>query len=359
MQHGSLRLGSLFGIRVNLHWSVAVIAVLLGANLWRALTPVAATVGVVAFLVSILVHEFAHALTARRYGVGTESIQLWALGGIARLKAESPTARAEGWIAAAGPLASLALAVLFLGAWWGTGSPGGSGVVLGWLGIINGLIAVFNLLPGAPLDGGRIVKAVRWGRHGNRHRAGREAARAGLVLAWLIMTVGFALLVRGEGGLWLLVTGLFILANAQVEIGASRIAEQLDHVSVGDLTWYGVAQAGPEMDADSMLWQRSRLGHAGGVAVTDAAGRLSGLVIEDSMWDVPADQRPWVLLTQLMVPFDDLAQASPDEPLSSVLPRLNPRTPAISVWRDGRLVGLVSPDRVREQLRRATHAATA
>lgn len=358
MHHGSLRLGSLFGIRVLIHWSVAVIAMLLGANLWRSFSPAAATLGVVAFLVSILAHEFAHALTARRYGVDTESIQLWALGGIARLRGEAPTARAEGWIAAAGPLASVALAALFLGAWWATGPQDGEWVVLGWLGIINALLAVFNLLPGAPLDGGRIVKAIRWGRHGNRHRAGREAARAGLVLAWLIMTVGLALLVRGEGGLWLLLTGLFVLANAQVEIGASRIAEQLDDVTVGDVTWFGVAHAGPDMDADSMLWQRARLGRAGGVAVTDDTGQLSGLVIEDSLWDIPADQRPWVMLTQLMVPFDDLAKASPDEPLSSVLPRLNPRTPAISVWSDGRLVGLVSPDRVREQLRLASGAPT-
>ncbi len=359
MHHGSLRLGSLFGIRVNIHWSVAVIAVVLGANLWRALGAVAASIAVVAFLASILVHEFAHALTARRYGVDTESIQLWALGGIARLKGESPTARAEGWIAAAGPIASLGLAIVFLGIWWVTGAPQGEWVVIGWLGVINGLLAVFNLLPGAPLDGGRIVKAVRWGRHGNRHRATREAGRAGLVLAWIIMTVGFALLVNGESGLWLLVTGLFILATAQVEISTSRVAEQLEHVTVGDLTWYGVAQAGPDMDADSMLWQRSRLGRAGGVAVTDQHGRLTGLVIEDALWNIPADQRPWVMLTQLMVPFDDLAQASPDEPLSRVLPRLNSRTPAISVWSDGRLVGLVSPERVREQLQRATQAAAA
>ena len=353
MNSGSLRLGSLFGIRVNIHWSVAVIALLLGSSLGRSIGWVPAVIGVVGFLASILAHEFAHALTARRYDVDTESIQLWALGGIARLKSEAPTARAEGWIAAAGPLASLALGIGFTAAWWFSGGVDVDGPfwsVLVWLGLINGLLAVFNMLPGAPLDGGRLVKAVRWGRHGNRFRATREAGRAGVFLAWIMIAGGVALLVNGQGGLWLAITGLFILVNAKVEMSASHIAERLDGITVGDLTWYGVAHAGPDMDADSMLWQRRRLGSAGGVAVTDESGSLQGIVLEDQLWAVPADQRPWVMLTQLMVPFDTVAKAGPEEPLSSVLPRLDPRRPAVTVWTDGRLVGLISPERMRERL---------
>jgi hypothetical protein len=247
----------------------------------------------------------------------------------------------------------LALGIGFTAAWWLTGGVDVDGPfwsVLVWLGLINGLLAVFNMLPGAPLDGGRLVKAVRWGRHGNRFRATREAGRAGVVLAWIMIAGGVALLVNGQGGLWLAITGLFILVNAKVEMSASHLAERLDGITVGDLTWYGVAHAGPDMDADSMLWQRRRLGSAGGVAVTDASGSLQGLVLEDQLWDIPADQRPWVMLTQLMVPFDTVARARPDEPLSSVLPRLDPRRPAVTVWSDGRLVGLISPQRMRERL---------
>jgi Zn-dependent protease len=353
LNSGSLGLGTWLGIRVNVHWSVAVIGMVLGSSLAGPMGWIPATVGVVVFLGSILAHEFAHALTARRYGVETESIQLWALGGIARLRSEAPTARAEGWIAAAGPLASAALAIVFGGTWWIAGGPSLDGVywaLLLWLAAINGLLAVFNLLPGAPLDGGRIVKAVRWALHGNRYRAAREAGRAGVVLAWIFVAVGFLLLVRDSGGLWLMVTGLFVLVNAQVEIAASEVAERLDGLTVGDLTWFGVARAGPDMDADSMLWQRSRLGNVGGVAVTDDAGHLQGLVLEDQLWDVPSDQRPWVMLTQLMVPFDGIARAEPHEALTSVLPRLNPRRPAVAVWRDGELVGLISPKRLRDRL---------
>ncbi len=353
MNTGSLKLGRLFGIAVNMHWSVALIGLLLGASLGNAIGWLAGTIGVVAFLASILVHEFAHALTARRFGVGTQSIQLWALGGIARLDRESPTAKAEGWIAVAGPAASVVLGVAGIGTWWvlGAGASDSQFVgLIGWLGLINVFLALFNLLPGAPLDGGRILKAVRWGIHGDRHKAAQEAGRAGIVLGWLMAGIGFGLILRAQSGVWLMVTGLFIMMNAQVEIAAARIAGRLAGVKVRDLTWFGVAEAGVDMDADSMLWQRGRLGMAGGVAVTDAAGNPQGLVLEDQLWAVPADQRPWVMLTQLMVPLDGMAQAAPEEELSAVLSRLNPRQPVLTVWQNGHLVGMVPPKRLRDQL---------
>jgi Zn-dependent protease len=354
MKNGSLSLGRIGGISVKFHWSAALIPVLVGVSLSRPLGIGAAIVGVAGFLASILVHEFGHALMARRFGVPTESISLMALGGIARLGKESPSPKAEGWIAAAGPLSSIAIAVVGLGAWFvlggnQAGSPYVS--VLAWLGVINAALALFNLLPGAPLDGGRIVKAVRWQMHGNRYRATREAGRAGSLIGWGVSGLGFFLMLNGESGLWLIVTGLYIAMFAKVEQMAADVAERLDGVKVGDLTWYGIASAGTDMDADSMLWDRRRLGQAGGVTVTDEAGTPQGLVLEDTLWAVPAEQRPWVMLTQLMVPFERVAQATPDEDLSAVLPRLNPAAPTVTVWREGKLVGMVPPSRLRDRIR--------
>jgi Zn-dependent protease len=355
MNTGSVQLGRFFGIKVNIHWSVALIAMLLGASLARSIGWLAGIVGVVAFLGSILVHEFAHALTARRFGVDTESIQLWALGGVARLSREAPSAKAEGWIAAAGPIASLGVAAAGIGAWWALGASTSNQMLamLGWLGLINALLAAFNLLPGSPLDGGRIVKAIRWAIHGDKYRAAQEAGRAGLVIGWLIAALGFLLIVRDQSGVWLMVTGAFVAINARVEITAASIAARLAGVTVGDLTWFGVAEAGTDMDADSMLWQRQRLGSAGGVAVTDDHGDPQGLVLEDELWAIPADERPWVMLTQMMVPFDRVARAAPDEELTTVLPRLNPARPVVTVWEDGHLVGMVPPRRLQERLRAA------
>ena len=346
-------LGRFAGIGVHAHWSAALIAILIGANLSNVVGIDAAIAGTVGFLVSILLHEFGHALTARRFGVATESIQLWALGGVARLSREPSTPKAEGWIAAAGPLTSVALAVVSLGAWWSLGGTDNSSDFVGmlaWLGFINATLAIFNLLPGAPLDGGRILKAIRWAIHGNRYQAAREAGRAGSVIGWTLAGLGVLLLLRAQPGVWLMVTGLFIAMNARVEMAVAAVAERLDGVKVRDLTWFGVAAAGTDMDADSMLWDRRRLGMAGGVAVTDRFGRPQGIVLEDEMWAVPADQRPWVMLTQLMVPLDRVAKATPDEDLSDVLPRLNPASPTVTVWQNGKLVGMVPPKRLRERL---------
>jgi Zn-dependent protease len=352
MNTGTMYLGRYFGIVVRIHWSVGLIAVLLGASLAQAIGWLAGLTGVIAFLGSILVHEFAHALTARRFDVGTESIQLWALGGVARLSREAPTAKAEGWIAAAGPLASIGVAVLSLSAWWLLGASTSSQLVamIGWLGLINAFLALFNLLPGAPLDGGRILKSIRWAIHGDRYRAAQEAGRAGMVIGWMIAGLGFALILRSQSGVWLMITGAFIAINARVEIAAAGIASRLAGIKVRDLTWFGIAQAGDDMDADSMLWQRQRLGSAGGVAVTDGHGDPQGLVLEDELWAIPADERPWVMLTQMMVPLERVTQAAPDDDLASVLPRLNPARPVVTVWEDGRLVGMVPPRRLREQL---------
>ena len=99
-----------------------------------------------------------------------------------------------------------------------------------------------------------------------------------------------------------------------------------------------------------MIWQRSRLGGAGAVAVRGDDGQLDGLVLEDQLWAVPAEQRPWTMLTSLMAPFNRLAQADPDDELASVLPKLNPLRPIVTVWRDGRLLGVVPPKALRAKL---------
>ena len=351
--NGSIPLGRFAGIAVSAHWSAGLIAIVIGSTLHGLFGLHAAVIGTIAFLISILLHEFGHALTARRFGVDTESIQLWALGGVARLSREPSSPKAEGWIAAAGPLTSVAIAVASLSAWWALGADASNSefvALLAWLGFTNAALAIFNLLPGAPLDGGRIVKAVRWAMHGNRYRAMREAGRAGSVLGWTLAALGLGLMLRGESGFVLMAVGVFVAMNARVEMAVARVAERLDGVKVRDLTWFGVAAAGTDMDADSMLWDRRRLGMAGGVAVTDSFGRPQGIVLEDEMWAIPANQRPWVMLTQLMTPVDRIARAAPDENLTDVLPRLNPANPVVTVWQNGKLVGMVPPKKLRERL---------
>ncbi len=331
---------------------MALVAILFGVNLSASLGLAWGFVAVGSFFASILAHELGHAFVARRYGVETESIDLWALGGVARLDRESPTPRADGLIAAAGPLVSLLL---------GAGALGLALVVrsnvLAWIGIVNLALAVFNMLPGAPLDGGRVLRAVRWARTGNKYRAMREAGNAGRVLGWSMAIIGLGLMLNGQPGIFIALTGVFIAMNAKAEIAASYVGEHLDGVKVRDLTWFGVAHAGSDMDADSMIWQRSRLGEAGAVAVdANDNGELDGLVLEDQLWAIPAENRALVMLNTLMVPFSQTAQAQPDDDLASVLPRLNPLRPVVTVWTDGKLLGMIPPKALRQRLTDAQQA---
>jgi Zn-dependent protease len=341
------------GIPIFLHWTAWLVAALVAVNVGAVGGIVVGAIAAVLFMVSILLHELSHALTAHRFDVPTERITLWGLGGAAQLGAESPTPRAEGWIAVAGPLASVALAGIGIGSAYGLAALGVHGVVPGvlfWLGLTNALLAAFNLLPGAPLDGGRLVAAWRWSRHGDRFRARDEAGRAGQVVGWAIAIVGFYLLMRGIGSFLLPMTGVFIAAIAKVERQASVAARRLDGLRVSDLAWYGIAQAPADTDAETMWWQRSRLGGAGAVAVTDDSGGVTGVVVEDRLGAVPEGMRPFTRLTQLMVPVAAVAKAAPDEPLSTAVARLHPLAPVITVWRDGRLVAVVPPNRLREKL---------
>jgi Zn-dependent protease len=361
MSRGSLSLGKLAGIPFLLHWSVVLVAALFGSALAAEYGWGGALVAVVAFLASIVAHELAHALVARRFGISTRSIQLWALGGVARLDREATTPRAEGWIAAAGPLTSLGVGAISLAAAFGLSASGVDGSVpsiLGWLGIINIALAIFNLLPGAPLDGGRILKAARWRRHGDRFRAAREAGNAGKAVGFSLAGVGLVMLFQGRPGLMLVATGMFIALNAKAEMMATDVAERLQGVRVGDLTWFGVAHATGETDAETILWQRSRLGEAGVVAVDREGGdpsrpELVGIVSEEQLLAVTPDERPWVTLSSLMLPLQHVTRAHPDEELSAVLSRLDPRAPLVTVWGEGKLLGVVPRKRLLARLKAA------
>lgn len=359
---GSIRFGRIAGIPVLVHWSLVVVGVLLSLNLAHAVAPrdglsvaavTAAIAAAVAFFGSVLVHELAHALTARRYRVDTESITLWGLGGLAQLSDEPPTARSQGWIALAGPVASALVGGVALGgAFWldSLDVTREAVTVVGWLGAINLLLAVFNLLPGSPLDGGRIVTAWRWGRHGDRYLAMEESANAGRFIGWVLAGVGVYLMVSGAGGIFVVLTGVFIALNASAERQGAQARRRLAGLLVADLTFYGVAHATRDTDAETMLWQRRRLGLPGVVAVDDPSGATLGLVAEEQLWRVPEQRRADTALGQLAVPLQQIAKARPDEELTSALARLRPALPLLTVWSGDRLVGVVTEESVLRHL---------
>ena len=218
------RIGTIAGIEVRFHWSLVFVAGLLTLSLSSFLTstsslalstPAALVLGVtgaVVFLASVLAHELGHAVIALREGVGVRRITLWLLGGLAELDEEAPSARSELRIAAAGPAVSIGLALLLGGAAWLVGlSAAPFAAVLAWLALVNGMLAIFNLLPAAPLDGGRILRAAMWWRTGDRWGSMITASRAGRVLAVLLFAAGFYQLTSGWGnGLWTMLLAWFV-----------------------------------------------------------------------------------------------------------------------------------------------------
>lgn len=242
----ALPLGRWFGIPVRAHWTVIITVLLFATLLATSDLPAAhahrsttvywlVAVGTsAALIVTLLVHEIAHAVVARHFGIRVKTITLWMLGGFTELDGEAPTPRSEALIALAGPGASLAIGgVLFGGAW--LMHAGVIAYAVLWLGVINGLLAVFNLIPGAPLDGGRVLRAFLWWRTKDPTRASEGAARTGQSIGIALIVLGGLELLAGSGaGLWLAFVGWFVYSGAGTERWAAR-ARHLTGVRVRDV----------------------------------------------------------------------------------------------------------------------------
>ncbi|MGQ5635915.1 MULTISPECIES: site-2 protease family protein [unclassified Streptomyces] len=368
-------LGRIAGIRVGVHWSVLIIFLLIAFGLSQGRLPHAhpgepawaywltGLATAVVFLLSLLAHEISHMLVARRHGVAGDEITLWLLGGAARLHSEAPTPVAELRIAGVGPLVSLLLGGGFvLVAWWAHALRGPVLLVeaLGWLAGINVLLAVFNVLPAAPLDGGRLLRALVWWRTGNRLRATAVATGAGRVLGWILVAVGLYEVLRGGfgGGLWLMLIGWFMVAMATMEGSQAGLRELLRSVPVRQaMTADPVTVPAGTTVRDFLGGPPWRYRHSA-FPVTDETGRPLGLVSVRSAGRVPAQDRGSATVDTVMVPAGDVPAAGPDDPLVQLLPALDssPARRAL-VLTDGRLVGIVSSSDVSRVLTWLSSAA--
>ena len=233
---GTVRLGQLAGIPVRAHWSVLMMLLLVTQVLALGVLPrelpgrdagaywAVAGFAAVALLGSILSHELAHALTARRHELPVERITLWMVGGMTELRSEPRTPRTDAVIAVSGPATSLALGVIFAALAWLFPGAGLFTASLVWLAGVNVLLALFNLLPGAPLDGGRLLRALLWRRHRDWPRAAEASARVGSVLGVVFIAIGLAQVLAGAVlGLWLAFTGWMMIGAAAGERQAAAV----------------------------------------------------------------------------------------------------------------------------------------
>lgn len=253
-----MKIMTLLGFEVKIDASWLVIAALVTFSLAERVFPMLhaglrpdayytmALVAMLLFFASLVLHELGHAVVARRHGLEIGGITLFIFGGIAELGKEPDTPRAEFWIAIAGPIMSFALAGLL--SLWSAALDGAAGAVIGYLATINLILALFNLLPAFPLDGGRILRAFLWWRSGNVLDATLKASRAGEVLAYALIALGLLSLFSGMvvSGLWQVLIGGFIFAAARGTYQSVLFKEGLRGETVASLMSTDLATVEPD-----------------------------------------------------------------------------------------------------------------
>ncbi|MGC3861159.1 site-2 protease family protein [Micromonospora chersina] len=367
----SFRLGRIAGVPVGVNWSVLVIFLLIAWALSASQFPraypghsavayvAAGLAAAVVFFLGLLAHEVAHAVVAKRNGIEVEGITLWLFGGVSELKGEARDPGAELRIAGVGPLVSLIIGLFFGAIAVVLALAGVHGLLLGalsWLAGINVLLAIFNVLPAAPLDGGRLLRAAVWKATGDRTKASVVAARAGWVLGALLIGLGLWQFIAGTGvgGLWLALIGWFLIGAAGMEERQARMGSALRGIRVAEVMTPQPQAASGEMTVADFVDHYLFAYRHSALPLTEE-GRPVGLVTLDRVRGIPADRRASTTLAEVSCRADDLVLANPDEQLTDLLPRLSQCADGRAlVVTDQRLVGIVSPSDISRAVQRGS-----
>jgi len=353
-----IHLFTIAGIRVIIDYSWFVVFFLVALSLSTGYLPqeypgasalaywAAGLVATIAFFLSILFHELAHSLVALRSGIEIPSITLFLFGGASRLSEEAKDPKTELTIAVVGPLSSFALALLF----WLAGEklegvihPLAQAVVE-YLSFINLALGIFNLVPGLPLDGGRVLRAIVWWRTGSIDRATRLAADLGKGFAVTLMFLGAMLIFRGAllGGIWLIFIGMFLRGSAAQGYEQMYLMRILESVKVGDVMIQIPLTVSPDLTlSDLMNRYFLRYGYRG--FPVEEGERTIGLISIDDLAGVPESERSARTVRDRMRPLDASWIISKEAPLLEALERLSPGSVGrLLVLEDGRLSGMVT-----------------
>jgi Zn-dependent protease/CBS domain-containing protein len=368
----NLSLGRIAGIHVGLNWSLLVIGALIAGSLATGIFPAAVpgqtsgtywTAGVVSafvYLASLLAHELAHSVVATRRGVRVEGITLWLFGGVSRFSSESSSPGSQALITFVGPLTSLLLGAVFLLASLaagGGGRPDLLSVTLAWLGYINILLGVFNLIPAFPLDGGRILQSLIWLRTGDRLQATNIAARIGMAFAYLLIAYGLVTAFAAGslfGGVWSVFLGWFLLSAARAEQTGSMIRQALSGISVAEVMTPDPVQAPDDITVEEALHGYVLTSRHSTFPTHDGSGRLSGLLTLAALKNVAPNARATTLIKEIACPLDRVSTVQPGDPAANLLNVSDGCSEGRTlVVENGRLVGIISPSDINRLLQRS------
>lgn len=368
----TLSLGRWAGIPVGANISILVIVLLVGLGLGLGQFPMlhpdrptwayllAGAAAALLLVLSILLHELSHAVVAKANGITVERIVLWLLGGVAQLRGEPRNPRVDFAIAVVGPVTSLLLGGAFgilAAGWLAVFGSSLTASMLAWLAVINVVLAGFNLVPAAPLDGGRVLRAALWWWTGNRSKAAVFAARAGRLFGLTLIGLGIAmvLVVPWFGGLWLALIGWFLVNAAMAEEESAVLGQKLQGVYVRDVMSGPPVTVPATTTVDEFINQVVLRERFSTYPLVDGDGRLTGLTTLNRLRQVPLEQRAQTRLQEIACPPAEVPVARPNEPLIHLLPRLAGCTDGRAVVLDDerRVIGVISPSDVS---RMAAHA---
>lgn len=357
MLSSTIRLGKIAGIEVGINFTLLFVAVLVTSHLAQIELPLRAPgysqsayvavgiVGAILFFASILLHELAHALLAQHYEIRVRRIVLYFLGGIAEIESEPKQAYQEFWIAIVGPLTNLVLGAIF----WGMSHLFPNRALIGelffWVGIINVLLAAFNIIPGFPLDGGRVLRAILWWWTGNYLRSTRWASYLGQGFAYLVLMSSVAtLLLPGflwSNALWSLFFGFFLLSAAKSQLQTALIRSGLSGIPIRDLV-------NPRMKVEAdwpLAYAVDRIAMQGPLSaspVTQSGEWVGVLTIENvQVW--PRQVWSKISVGRAMTPLAQFQTIDAENDLYETLQSDNFRQqPYLLVESDHELIGLLS-----------------
>jgi Zn-dependent protease len=334
------RVGRIAGIEIAIHPSWLVIAFLVTYSLAAFQFPrqfagwsttlywVVGAATALLFFASVLAHELSHAIVARRFGLTVEGITLFIFGGATTLDSDSRTPREEALIAVAGPASSIAIGLGFLAIDLAVDQPQ-LGALVGWLGVINLMLGVFNLIPGFPMDGGRVLRAIIWRLRGDRLVATRNAAVVGRVFAYGFIGLGVYLALRPDGslfsGLWLALIGWFLSNAAEATAAQAGVEASLKGVRVRDAMDPTPTAVSPNETVAELVQERMLRGEDRSYLVRHDDGGLAGIVTLSDVRRLPRDMWAAARVTDIMTRYADLATIRSDAPLVEALKSLEER----------------------------------
>lgn len=358
MFSSGLKIGRIFGIPIYLHASWFLIFALITLSIAGYYAQTYASwsewqrwgLGVITsflFFGSLLFHELAHSVVALHYRIPVISITLFVFGGLARIGREPSNAKQEFNIAVAGPLSSYLLAGIFYALQQLAPGVETASALFGWLAFINFTLATFNLVPGFPLDGGRILRAIVWGLTQDYSKATRFASRGGQVFAYVLILMGIVVTLQGTwgSGLWLVFIGWFLLSAAQESYAQVAIRNTLRGLRVADVMSTELPIVPRNISLEEYVQELLRTGRRCHLVVGD--GQLLGLMTVHSLNQVPREDWPRTAVQAAMLPRERILWAGPNEPVLGILERMQSEDVNQMPVVDGnRVVGLVSRDTI-------------